>query len=272
MAESSARGRAKVRYFRTREDCTVYVEQRLVRALKRKQRVLVGWDFSFGYPKGFARALRLAKKQPWCQVWKIIDQLIADSPNNDNNRFAVGGRLNHLARMGSGPFWGVPAGQSGIFLGSKKDFTYPRVRKKIVLNERRLVEQRVPRMQPAWKLAYTGSVGSQTLLGIPRILALTMKHETLREYSEIWPFTTCFAELLPGEEPCVVHAEIYPGMLEMPGKDEIPDREQVRTYVKWLAEKQARGKLPRLLAGPEELTKKERKRIIRHEGWVLGVE
>lgn len=240
--------------------------------MKQHQRVLVGWDFSFGYPKGFAKALGLKKKLAWRRIWEVIDHLIIDTPANVNNRFVVGGELNHRARMGSGPFWGVPVGQSGIFLGSKKDFTYPRVRKKVALAERRLVEERVPKMQPAWKLAYTGSVGSQSLLGIPRILSLTRKHNTLKEYAHIWPFTTRFDRKMPQDQPCVVHAEIYPSMLKMPRKDKILDREQVRTYVNWLKAEQAEGKLAKHLAGPNNLTKKERKQITRHEGWVLGVE
>ncbi|MEM9259612.1 MAG: cobalamin biosynthesis protein CbiG, partial [Bacteroidota bacterium] len=66
--------------------------------------------------------------------------------------------------------------------------------------------------------------------------------------------------------------EIYPSLLKMPGKDQILDREQVRTYVKWLQQEQIAGRLESWLAGPKDLSKKERKRVIRHEGWVLGVE
>jgi len=172
--------------------------------------------------------------------------------------------------LGSGPFWGVPTGQSGIFLGSKRDFSYPVVNKHAVLQERRLVEERVPKMQPGWKLAYTGSVGSQALLGIPRLFQLAFKNDVLGDKSFIWPFETHFTDWLPAGT-CVVHAEIYPSMIPIEGKHVIPDRAQVRAFVKWLQTEQEAGRLEGWLAGPEGLSKKEQKRVLRHEGWVFGV-
>ncbi|MEM6773077.1 MAG: hypothetical protein AAF597_21050 [Bacteroidota bacterium] len=181
--------------------------------------------------------------------------MIIDQPDNYNNRFTVGAELNRMISMGSGPFWGVPSGQSGIFLGSRKDFSYPVVNKRVVLPERRLVEQRVAKMQPAWKLAYTGSVGSQTLLGLPHLLALTHQSEVLQQTAAVWPFDTAFAELIPAQGPLTLHAEIYPSLLDLPGKDKIPDREQVRYFVKWLQREQQAGRLAEWLAGPEGLKK-----------------
>ena len=261
-----------VKYFRTREACIQYLEARLTRLAKKGERVLVGWDFSLGYPKGLAKALRIKKrKKAWLRIWELLDQMIVDEPDNYNNRFTVGAELNRRISMGSGPFWGVPTGQSGIFLGSRKDFTYPVVNKRVTLAEKRLVEHRVPRMQPAWKLAYTGSVGSQALLGIPRVLGLTRKSNELATYSRVWPFDTDFSAAIPVSAPLVLHAEIYPSLLDLPGKDSILDREQVKTYVKWLGKEQEEGRLSKWLAGPKELTKQQRKRVVRHEGWVLGV-
>ena len=271
VAQSSATGRTSVKYFRTREACTRYLEKRLLTLSKKGLRVFVGWDFCFGYPKGLAKALRLGKKEAWFNVWRYLGRLIDDREDNGNNRYVVAGELNRKISMGSGPFWGVTAGQSGIFLGAKKDFTYPVVNKRVLLRERRLVEERVPKMQPAWKLAYTGSVGSQTLLGIPRVLEVSLAHEVLSKVSFVWPFTTRFEEQLPAEGACIVHAEIYPSMLALDGKDKIPDRAQVRAYVNWLKEEQGAGRLAAHLAGPEELSAKQRKRVLRHEGWVFGV-
>ncbi len=235
--------------------------------------MLVGWDFSFGYPKGLAKALRIPKrKRAWQRIWHHLDRMIIDCPDNYNNRFTVGAELNRKITVGSGPFWGVPAGQSGIFLGSRKDFSYPVINRRASLPEKRLVEQRVPKMQPAWKLAYTGSVGSQTLLGIPRVLYLSQKVNALAPITRIWPFETDFAERVPEAGPLVVHTEIYPSLLKLPGKDKIVDREQVRTFVKYLQAEQAEKGAKGLLAAPVGLSLKDRKRVLRHEGWVLGVE
>jgi len=120
VAQASATGKVTTRYFRTRAACTTYLEKRLVQLHKKGKRVLIGWDFVFGYPKGLAKALKMKKKPAWRQVWRLITGLIRDNAKNHNNRFSVGAELNRRITSGSGPFWGVPAGQSGIFLGSKR--------------------------------------------------------------------------------------------------------------------------------------------------------
>lgn len=271
VGEGSANGRVTTRYFRTRQACVDYVAKRLQRLQKAGKRVLVGWDFVFGYPKGLAKALKQKKKPAWRRLWQLIDRLIIDEPDNYNNRFTVGAELNRRISHGSGPFWGVPVGQSGIFLGAKKDFSYPVTNKRAALAEKRLVEQRVPKMQPGWKLAYAGSVGSQALLGIPRVFDLCFLRPELREHSYVWPFETAFAAELP-QGACIVHAEIYPSMLPLTGKDKITDRAQVKTYVKWLQAEQQSDELESVLSGPGNLSNKQRKQVIRHEGWVLGIQ
>jgi len=271
VGEGKAIGRITTKYFRTRDACIGYVERRLKRLLKAGKRVLVGWDFVFGYPKGLAKALKVKEKPAWKNIWKLLNRLIIDNDDNTNNRFTVGAELNRRISVGSGPFWGVPVGQSGIFLGSKKDFSYPVINKRAVLNERRLVEERVPKMQPGWKLAYAGSVGSQALLGLPRLHQLCFGGEKKkRSLHVVWPFETGFDREIPAGA-CVLHAEIYPSMIPLKKKDKITDRAQVKAYVKWLQEEQDKDRLNDWLAGPKDLSKKQRKRVLRHEGWVLGV-
>ena len=270
LAEATAGGKVKCHYFRTRQACHDYLERRLTRLHQSGKRVLVGWDFVFGYPAGLGRALRIRKKRPWKHIWRLLHKLINDKKDNRNNRFAVGAELNRRISVGGGPFWGVPANQSGIFLGSKKDFSYPVVNKRATLAERRIVERRVPKAQPAWKLAYAGSVGSQALLGLPRVYDLCFRHERLAKDSYVWPFETRFAERFP-QRPAVVHAEIYPSLLKVNAKDKIKDRAQVRAVVQWLQGEQATGKLTGWLTGPDDLSKRERRRVLREEGWVLGV-
>ena len=271
VADATASGRVKTKYFRTRRACVDWLAERLRGLHARKKRVLVGWDFAFGYPAGLAAALKCPKKKGWKFIWKLLAKLVKDKTNNKNNRFAVGGDLNRRITGGPGPFWGAPAGQSGIFLGAKRDFTYPVVTKRATLAERRLVERRLRSTQPAWKLAYAGSVGGQSLVGIPHLYRLTRPGAAWREASLVWPFTTRFDRRLPAEGPVIVHAEIYPSMVERPGKDKIVDREQVKYYLGWLQQQQRSGKLAGHLAGPENLKKGQRKKAIHHEGWILGV-
>ncbi|PPK84710.1 hypothetical protein CLV84_3872 [Neolewinella xylanilytica] len=272
IGEATATGPVRTRYFRTRQACCDYLEEKLLRY--RKKRVLVGWDFAFGYPKGLAKALRLADKPGWRAVWDHLAEYIEDDARNDNNRFRVGALLNERIMALSGPFWGVPIGQSGIFLGSKRDFEYPVRTRKGFLRERRYVEMLNLRLQPAWKLAYAGSVGSQALLGIPRVRALR-DHEKLRDVSRIWPFETAAEGANAGAGSAgaaIVHAEIYPSLLAVPRrKGQILDREQVKTFVEWLQEQQRAGTLPTLLDRPWGEDPKLHRRVVKHEGWVLGL-
>jgi hypothetical protein len=270
LAQTSLAGRVSVKYFRTREACCHYLRKRLRHLARQEKKVLVGWDFSFGYPKGLAKALRLKEKPPWKSIWRMLHQMIGDGPGNQNNRFQVGADLNRKITGGSGPFWGVPAGQSGIFLGPKKDFRYPVTNRISSLAERRLVERLVPKMQPAWKLAYTGSVGSQALLGIPRVYQLAFADPELAAISGVWPFSTNFDRDIPGG-PFILHAEIYPSLLPLGRSDTIPDRAQVRAFASFLREASRSGELADYLSVPEGLAKKEVRQVLRHEGWVLGV-
>ena len=54
----------------------------------RGERVLLGFDFPFGYPAGFAARLGLPGP-PWRAVWDEIAGLVEDDQNNRNNRFDV---------------------------------------------------------------------------------------------------------------------------------------------------------------------------------------
>jgi hypothetical protein len=58
------------------------------------QMVLVGFDFPYGYPAGFADALGLTDARAWIGVWREIARRIVDGDDNGNNRFEVAGDLN----------------------------------------------------------------------------------------------------------------------------------------------------------------------------------
>ena len=87
-------------------------EKKLVAILddlkKRGERVLVGFDFPLGFPRGFARALNLSGEQPWRAVWDQIDKMVKDKADNTNNRFGVASECNRRITGGPFPFWGCP--------------------------------------------------------------------------------------------------------------------------------------------------------------------
>src|SRR5579862_2680181 len=84
----------------------------------RGERALLGFDFPFGYPKGFAERLGLAGP-PWRAVWDEITRLIQDAADNNNNRFEVGEQLNLRVSGGAFPFWGCPPGRRYEFLAPR---------------------------------------------------------------------------------------------------------------------------------------------------------
>jgi molybdopterin molybdotransferase len=178
------------------------------------RRVLVGFDFPFGYPRGFAQAVT-GSTDPLA-LWADLAARVTDADDNSNNRWQVARELNGLF-PGIGPFWGCPAKEDGPELPARGS-----ERKGHGLVERRAVEARISSAQPCWKLYTTGSVGSQALLGLPHL------HRLRQQFSD----DVAIAPFQPPDTP-IVFAEIYPSMLAQDvavaqAKDEIKDRAQVR--------------------------------------------
>lgn len=71
--------------------------------------VLVGFDFPYGYPAGFANLLGKGATPPWRTTWDHIAERITDhqSARGTNNRLEVAAQINR-AIGGRGPFWGHP--------------------------------------------------------------------------------------------------------------------------------------------------------------------
>lgn len=205
---------------------------------------LVGFDFPMGYPAGFAA--RLTGQTGAAAVWHWLAGQISDSAQNVNNRFQVADAIN--ARFGGpGPFWGRPAGLALPHLPARKTVDYPA----LGLAERRLVETRVPRAQPVWKLYTTGSVGSQALTGLPVVARLAALPGVA-----VWPFDPPARVLL---------AEVYPSLLAplVTAEGGIKDRAQVRLLARALWRMQAQGGLAALLADVPPAARGD-------EGWILG--
>ena len=238
-------------YARTRDDGMARIQALLDSTLAAGERVLVGFDFPFGYPSGFAAAL--TGQASARAVWDWLADRIEDGPDNANTRFDVAKEMN-LRVPGTGPCWGCPSGVADADLPERGT-----ERQIHGMAERRAVEDAVPRAQPVWKLYTTGSVGSQTLLGLPRLRDLEG-----RKSSDIavWPFDAPDAP--------IVLAEIYPSLLDEatqalsaanPGMTK--DEAQVRTLARALARLSAQ-ELGDAFAAAPEATRRE-------EGWILGV-
>jgi precorrin-8X/cobalt-precorrin-8 methylmutase len=250
---------------RTRHAAKKLIGERLAAARVNGQRVLLGFDFPFGHPAGFAARLGLGGP-PWRAVWDEIARLVEDHENNRNNRFKVAAKLNHRISGGRFPFWGCPVGFRSDFLGPR----HHRAHESDGLAEKRLIDKRMKGAQPCWKLAYAGSVGSQSLTGIPVVRALR-DDPRWSGVAHVWPFET---GLCPPSDAQIVFAEVWPSLWgdEIRMMTERPkDKAQV-CFVAHLFERRDRADdLSQLFAGDPSLSAGQRQIVEREEAWTLGV-
>ena len=235
-------------HHRTRAGAEAQLRTLIDTARASGQRVLIGFDFAMGYPAGFAA--RLTGKASAPAVWRWLAEAITDTDNR-NNRFEVATRINALFPEGPGPFWSHPSGQSWPGLPFRRagiDYAA------LGLSEARAAEAAVPRAKSPWMLFNPGSVGSQSLLGLPMIHRLSQRPEVC-----VWPFDRPDAP--------VVLAEIYPSLLAGPvailanGEGLTADQAQVRLLSRSLYRLARADRLLRLFEAPPEATE---------EGWILG--
>src|SRR5581483_5755095 len=235
----------------------------LAAATARDERVVIGFDFPFGYPAGFAARLGLSGTA-WQAVWDEIARLIEDHPDNRNNRFEVGEALNRRISNGRFPFWGCPPGRDYAHLGPRHHNGHAAGG----LAEKRLIDSWMVGAQPCWKLAYTGSVGSQALTGIPIVRALR-GDERWACRARVWPFETGLG--LP-DEARIVFAEVWPSWWRKQIRPELGppnDKAQVRSVAPIFAEADRAGELAGWFAPPVDAA--ERERVVAEEAWTLGV-
>ncbi len=261
-------------YFQTRTGCVEYLRERLVKHGALERRVLIGFDFAYGYPSGFASAAGIAGVDPpWRRVWSELASLIEDCLDATNNRFCVANELNARCRGTTlGPFWTHPAGADFPHLGPK-GATFPyQTASGITLNRLRETERPPLAVQEVWKLLGAGAVGSQALLGIPAVKQLRDDPD-LQPYSRVWPFETGFSleHTFPGT-PFILHAEIWPGVVNglLDPLVSIKDQAQVRAMVNWLAALDASGRLVPLFERSAGVSVETAATCVNEEGWILG--
>lgn len=220
----------------------------------------MGFDFAFGYPAeaglpaGRALCARLAA-------------MVRDAPDGTNNRFEVAGLLNReiqatLAGDFEGPFWGHPQGQTHPYLSPKRPRPFP-----LRIPNGRLAERRhgARGIQSPWKLFTRGSVGSQTLVGLPAVHRL-LTDPALAARARVWPFETAWDRAI-GEDTIVV-AEMWPSLVDCSRQPyAIKDQCQVAAVRDWALDRPAA--LARGLARPSDLTDDEERIARETEGWIV---
>jgi hypothetical protein len=261
----------------TRIDAEAAVARLLEELQRECRRTLLGFDFPYGYPRGFASALGLPRNAPaWLSTWNFLEASIHNGQRNENDRFEVASRLNARLGLGQGPFWGCTARAETTFLGARHkglwEFPYS-LPDGTRLERLRECERRMPGVQEAWKLLGAGSVGSQSLLGIP-VLARLHRHPALAKTSRAWPFETGFgARVLEEDGARIVHAEIWPSCVPLETDlHPVRDAAQVLTLARHLACLDAAGELEAWFREPVNLDARSRAACINEEGWILGAQ
>jgi precorrin-8X/cobalt-precorrin-8 methylmutase len=275
-----ASGAPAARYCRTRAAGTELVRTFLRDAHPRGERVLVGFDFPYGYPRGLAAAAGL-ERPAWRATWDALSAALVDGEDNRSNRFDVAEALNGgLGDGRPGPFWGRPVprrarADSAPEVDRRLQPTSPgfpfRLRGGAQLERLRECDRRLPGVQECWKLLGVGSVGSQALTGIPRVRSLR-DDPVLAAASAVWPFETGFTSAFAAHV-AIVHTEVWPGVVEAEvaqRSEPIRDQAQVLALCEWARRLDARGELGALFERPSGLHDAELRPILEEEGWVLG--
>ncbi|WP_342068991.1 gephyrin-like molybdotransferase Glp [Yoonia algicola] len=229
---------------RNRQVAEGWITDFLASETKAGRRVLAGFDFAFGYPKGFGKALT-GTGDPFA-IWDWFEERVQDDPKS-NNRFDLAGEIN-AAFAGIGPFWGN---------GLQRDIPHlPRKgldREAHGMTEKRAAEACTKGAFPVWQLSGAGAVGSQVIMGLPMLARL---RRSFGEKITIWPFE-------PLTTPIAL-VEIWPSLIAKSiaatqPAGQIKDAHQVQVMAETLSALPAKD-LTLLLDVPAN-----------EEGWILGL-
>lgn len=253
----------------TRAEGEALIRKLVSEAIRRGERVFIGFDFALGYPAGTAARLKL-DGTPWSAMWRFLAGEVKDKPDNSNNRFAVANKMNRLMTDGPRPFWGAPAKQVQTWLSATRpDDVYAGTKEFRATEEAATKGKQRPKS--VWQMHGAGVVGGQTILGIAMLARLVKDWEPA---VAVWPFGTGWNALTNADvEPLsIVVAEVWPSLLpQKPEPGEVKDETQVRTLAQHLLRLDEKGELGALFAPPAKATDKLKAQVEGEEGWILGV-
>ncbi|MGV6803490.1 MAG: molybdopterin-binding protein [Ruegeria sp.] len=227
-------------YLRNRHSAESWLVTLIETELSARRRLMLGFDFPFGYPSGFAKSVS-GSTDPLC-LWDWFEKQVQDSPKS-NNRFDLAGQINRRFG-GRGPFWmnGLSRDIAGL-PRTKADYRNP-------FPDRRAVEHLAKGSFTCWQMGGAGAVGGQVMMGLPVLARLRRR---FGDDIAVWPFQ-------PLTRP-VALVEVWPSLTVGAAPDEwIKDAWQVQQVALDLAGMSDRDMTHLLdVHAPEE-------------GWILGVE
>ena len=226
-------------YLRNRNIAEKWLLNTLICERAAGKRVFVGFDFPFGYPAGFGVALT-GSDDPFT-LWDWFEARIKDAPTS-NNRFDLAGQINSYFG-GKGPFWGNALKRDIVDLPRTKlayENSFP---------NRRKAEDYAKGAFTLWQMSGVGSVGGQTMMGLP-VLARLRRH--FGAELTVWPFEAL------GSPISIV--EVWPSLtVDMAPVGWIKDQWQVHSLARNIAALD-RDRLKEMLNIP-----------ITSEGWIFGI-
>lgn len=228
-------------YLRNRIEAEAWIANLIQAELAARRRVLIGFDFPFGYPTGFAEALT-GEVDPF-GVWDWFEARIRDTPKA-NNRFDLAGEINLGLGDGIGPFWanGLPNRDIPGLPRTKVDYGNP-------FPDKRRSENHAKGAFTCWQMAGAGAVGSQTFMGLP---VLSRLRKRFAGQVSVWPFE-------PLDTP-VAFLEIWPSLtVTSAPEDMIKDAWQVTEVARQIS-----ALAPDVLTTMLDVTPSE-------EGWIFGL-
>ncbi len=201
-------------YQRNRLVAEVFLDALIADHRRKGHRVLIGFDFPFGYPQGFGQALT-GSEDPLAVLGWFEDRI--EDTAKANNRFDIAGEINRTFGQGRGPFWanGLDRDIDGL-PRRKTDYVNP-------FPDRRACEDRAKGTFTCWQMAGAGAVGSQVMMGLPVLARLRRKHG-----ARVWPF-----EVLDTD---VALVEVWPSLTAGPAPNGmIKDQWQVKEVARQIA-------------------------------------
>ncbi len=257
-----------------------------------KKKTLIGFDFGFGYPHQAYGTEEKTLGGCWKCLWEKLTSLYSEDDQEIDNK----GRPHYklVDQWNSGKkglfFWGKPNNIKGSLDNVKTVECDAKARREDAkVDNFRITDKRVrwSGVKSLWQLYGAGSVGSQTLLGIPYVEEL---RRCFGEKVRVWPFETNFGKNLKGFNIliCEVHFAAIGRVQERIARKtdalecqsenhQIPkgypkDRIQVEEMCRFFAEEDKDGSLLQkfLKVDCSCVSKDDRIKAQTKEGWILG--
>lgn len=248
----------------TRSDAVSHLMERLHYHDSRGKRVLCGFDFQYSFPTGFWHTLT-SLQETWAEMTRGISEgvsglpPISEEPESNARQWAdaANKRISHRTGIAIGPFWGAHFSQA-----TNPHFPFSQA----CFQEKRLVDQRVrnihlKNIQPIFKIGGGGSVGLQSLCGIPYLSRIRADCSQQNVPLRFWPFDGW--ELTDYRHVLI---EWYPAIHNRGTKS---DKNDASACVRWAGERDEEGTLSHYFT--PTISDSERAQST-FEGWILGAQ